>query len=149
MSKKVIIVSAFALMFSAGLAQAEVAKVVSMDGSAVIERGSYRYDAKVGMFLEEGDVVRSLQGNIALKYSDCISKIEANQEVKVMESAPCATAKASTVANTASTGVASVATAGVSLVPVLAGAAGAAAAVSTSGTSSKTVAATGNDAVSP
>lgn len=153
MSRKVIFSSALALLFTAGLAQAEVAKIVSVDGKAVVERGQNQFAAKSGMFLEEGDVVRALQGNVALKYADCTSKFgatnTASMEVTVQKTAPCAAAKASTatVASSSSAGITTATVAGASLIPVLAGTAGAVAAVSSSGSASKST--SSNDAVSP
>ncbi len=94
MIKKTILASTISVLMFSGVAQASVAQIVSLNGKAVVERATYKYVAQRGMVLEEGDIVRSLNGNVKLKYANCVGSVGATQEVEVSVTSPCATAKA-------------------------------------------------------
>ncbi len=94
MIKKIILASTISVLMFSGVAQAKVAQIVSISGKAVVERSSHKYLAQRGMVLEEGDIIRSLKGNVKLKYANCVSSVETAKEVKVSKNSPCATAKA-------------------------------------------------------
>jgi len=94
MIKKTVLASTIAVLMFGSVAQASVAQIVSLNGKAVVERANHKYTAQRGMVLEEGDIVRSLNGNVKLKYANCVGSVEAAQEVEVSQASPCATAKA-------------------------------------------------------
>ena len=94
MIKKTILASTISVLILSGVAQASVAQIVSLNGKAVVERATHKYVALRGMILEEGDIVRSINGNVKLKYTNCIGSVEAAQEVEVSITSPCAAAKA-------------------------------------------------------
>ena len=97
MIKKILISStALLVLMFGGVAQAkpaQVAKVLSLKGQAVVERSGQQYLAQSGMVLKEGDIVRSLKGLVKVRYQNCTSTVEAKKELTVTESAPCAVAK--------------------------------------------------------
>lgn len=71
-----------------------VAKIMSLSGTAVVERNTHRYTALQGMLLQEGDIVRVLEGGkVNLKYSTCSSNVASTMQVTVSESNQCATGK--------------------------------------------------------
>ncbi len=63
---------------------AKVAKIIGLSGSAIVERGGYRYVAQEGMLLNEGDIVRSLEGSkVNLKYDSCQASVAATMQVNI------------------------------------------------------------------
>ncbi|MEE9304412.1 MAG: hypothetical protein V3U84_11620 [Thiotrichaceae bacterium] len=93
MIKNIILASTISALTFGGVAQASVAQIISIDGKAIVERAEHRYLAQRGMVLEEGDIVRSLKGNVKLKYANCVSSIEESKEVAVSKATPCPAAK--------------------------------------------------------
>ncbi len=87
------VISAAIFMAVSGVAQAKVAQITGISGSAMVERASYRYIAQPGMILEEGDIVRSLENSkVTVQFDSCKSTVEATKEAKISASAPCSTA---------------------------------------------------------
>ncbi len=93
MIKNIIIASTVSVLLVGGVAQAAVAQIVSLNGKAVVERAQHKYLAQRGMVLAEGDVVRSLKGDVTLKYANCVSSVAESKEVTISKSSPCPAAK--------------------------------------------------------
>lgn len=77
-----------------------VAKIMSVSGTAVVERNTHRYTALQGMLLQEGDIVRVLEGGkVNLKYASCSSGVAATMQVTISEANQCATGKVADAAD--------------------------------------------------